>query len=61
MARISIRELQKISGVAIGALPGPTAAKSGEQTVGLLFPLKATDPDRLARGAGTCGTAGQGV
>ncbi|UWU72209.1 hypothetical protein [Bradyrhizobium sp. NC92] len=48
MAHISIRDLQKISGEAIGALPGPTAVKSGERTVGLLIPLKATDPERLA-------------
>jgi hypothetical protein len=29
-------------------LPGPTAVKSGDRTVGLLVPLKAADPDRLA-------------
>jgi hypothetical protein len=40
--------LQKISGETIGALPGPTPVKSGERTVGLLIPLKAADPDRLA-------------
>jgi len=48
MAHISIRDLQKISSEAIGALPGPTAIKSGNRTVGLLVPLKAADPDRLA-------------
>ena len=48
MAHISIRDLQKISGEAIGALPGPTAVKSGDRTVALLIPLKAADPDRLA-------------
>lgn len=48
MAHISIHDLQKISGEAIGALPGPTPVKSGARTVGLLIPLKATDPDRLA-------------
>lgn len=48
MAHISIRDLQKISGEAIGALPGPTPVKSGERTVGLLIPLKSADPDRLA-------------
>jgi hypothetical protein len=48
MAHISIRDLQKISGEAIGALPGPTPVKSGDRTVGLLIPLKAADPDRLA-------------
>jgi len=48
VTHISIRDLQKISGEAIGALPGPTPVKSGERTVGLLIPLKAADPDRLA-------------
>jgi hypothetical protein len=48
MGHISIRDLQKISGEAIGALPGPTAVKSGRRTVGLLVPLKSADPDRLA-------------
>jgi hypothetical protein len=48
MPHISIRDLQKISGEAIGALPGPTPVKSGDRTVGLLVPLKAADPDRLA-------------
>ncbi len=48
MSHISIRDLQKISGEAIGALPGPTPVKSGDRTVGLLVPLKAADPDRLA-------------
>jgi hypothetical protein len=48
MASIGIRELQKISGEAIGALEGPTAIKSGARTVGLLIPLRAADPDRLA-------------
>lgn len=48
MSHISIRDLQKISGEAIGALPGPTPVKSGERTVGLLIPLKSADPDRLA-------------
>ncbi len=48
MTHISIRDLQKISGEAIGALPGPTPVKSGGRTVGLLIPLKAADPERLA-------------
>ncbi len=48
MASIGIRDLQKISGEAIGALEGPTAIKSGARTVGLLIPLKSADPDRLA-------------
>jgi hypothetical protein len=48
MTSIGIRELQKISGEAIGNLGGPTAIKSGARTVGLLIPLKSADPDRLA-------------
>jgi hypothetical protein len=48
MTHMSIRDLQKISGETIGALPGPTPVKSGDRTVGLLVPLKAADPDRLA-------------
>lgn len=48
MAHISIRDLRKISGETIGSLPGPTAVKSGDRTVGLLIPLKAADPERLA-------------
>lgn len=48
MNYLSIRDLQKISGETIGSLPGPTAVKSGDKTVGLLVPLKAADPDRLA-------------
>ena len=47
MASIGIRELQKISGEAIGALEGPTAIKSGARTVGLLIPLKSANPARL--------------
>jgi hypothetical protein len=48
MTHISIRDLQKISGEAIGALPGPTPVKSGGRTVGLLIPLKTANPERLA-------------
>jgi hypothetical protein len=48
MTHISIRDLQKLSGEKIQALPGPTAVKSGNRTVGLLIPLKAADPHRLA-------------
>ena len=47
MGSIGIRDLQKISGEAIGALKGPTAIKSGARTVGLLIPLKSADTDRL--------------
>jgi hypothetical protein len=48
MSHISIRALQKISGETIEALPGPTAIKSGERTIGLLIPLKRPDPRGLA-------------
>jgi len=48
MSYLSIRDLQKISGETIGALPEPTPIKSGDRTVGLLVPLRAADPDRLA-------------
>ena len=48
MTYLSIRDLQKLSAETIGALPGPTPVKSGDRTVGLLLPLKAADPDRLA-------------
>ena len=47
MGHLSIRDLQKISGEAISALPGPTAVKSGGRTVGLLIPFKKADIDRL--------------
>lgn len=45
---IGIRDLQKISGETIQDLRGPTPIKSGGRTVGILVPLKAADPDRLA-------------
>ena len=48
MTHLSIRDLQKISSETIGTLAGPTPVKSGERTVGLLIPLKAADPERLA-------------
>lgn len=47
MAHISIRDLQKLSGEKIGALPGPTPVKSGERTVAILIPLKPPDPKRM--------------
>lgn len=48
MNHISIRDLRKISGEAIAALPGPMPVKSGDRMVGLLIPLKSADRDRLA-------------
>jgi hypothetical protein len=47
MGHLSIRDLQKISGEAISALPGATAIKSGDRTVGLLIPVRPSDPERL--------------
>jgi hypothetical protein len=48
MTYLSIRDLQRISSETIAALPGPTPVKSGNRTIGILVPLKAADPDRLA-------------
>ncbi len=48
MTHVSIRDLRKLSAEKIGALPGPTAVKSGDRTVGLLIPVKAADRERLA-------------
>lgn len=61
MTHISIRDLQKISADGIGRLPGPTPVKSGERTVGLLIPLKATDPKRLAAVLGRAERLGKGA
>ena len=48
MPYISIRDLQKISGEGITALPGPTPIKSGDKTVGILVPIKPVDLVGLA-------------
>jgi hypothetical protein len=47
MGYLSIRDLQKISSETISALPGMTAIKSGNRTVGFLTPLERADPERL--------------
>lgn len=47
MTHLSIRDLQKISGERISALPGPTAVKSGNRTVALLIPVKPVDHAKL--------------
>jgi hypothetical protein len=49
MGYLSIRDLQKISGEAISALPGATAIKSGDRTVALLVPLKRANMERLSK------------
>ena len=60
MTHLSIRDLQRISGETIAALPGPTPVKSGNRTIGLLVPLKAADPDRLAPVLARAETLGRG-
>lgn len=47
MTHIGIRELQKLSGETITALPGPTPIKSGDRTVAILIPLRPVNMDRL--------------
>jgi len=44
MAHVSIRDVQKISGETIGALPGPTPMKLGDLTT----PVRTANPDHLA-------------
>jgi hypothetical protein len=48
MTHISIRDLQKLSGETIGALPGPTPVKSGDRTVGAKGRDVAADDAALA-------------
>ncbi len=47
MNHIGIRELQKLSGETIQALPGPTPVKVGDRTVAILIPLKPVNMERL--------------
>jgi hypothetical protein len=47
MNHIGIRDLQKLSGETIQALPGPTPVKSGDRTVAILIPLKPVNMARL--------------
>lgn len=47
MGYLSIRDLQKISSGTIKALDGPTAIKSGAETIGILAPLKKPDLAKL--------------
>jgi len=47
MNHIGIRDLQKMSGETIAALPGPTPVKSGDRTVGILIPVKPVNMARL--------------
>ncbi|MBP6011637.1 MAG: hypothetical protein KBA31_05350 [Alphaproteobacteria bacterium] len=45
---ISIRDLQKMTAKRLEALDEPTPVKSGDRTLGAFFPLKKTDPKKLA-------------
>ena len=44
---ITMRELQRMSANVIRSLPGPTAIKSGSETVAILTPFKKPDPEAL--------------
>ena len=45
---VTMRELQKMSAATIKALPHAMPIKSGDETVGVLMPLKEPDPVRMA-------------
>ncbi len=47
MAAIDIRDLRKITGKAISALPGLTTIKADGRTIGFLTPVRRPDPERL--------------
>lgn len=44
---VTMRELQKMSAATIKALPHALPIKSGDETVGLLMPLRQPDPERM--------------
>jgi hypothetical protein len=46
---VTMRELQKMSAAAIKALPHAVPIKSGDETVGMLTPLKRPDPEQMKR------------
>ncbi len=46
---VTMRELQKMSAAAIKALPHAVPIKSGDETVGMLMPLKKPDPERMKK------------
>ena len=46
---VTMRELQKMSAATIKALPHAVPIKSGDETVGLLMPLKKPDPERMKK------------
>lgn len=43
---VTMRELQKMSAAAIKALPHTMPVKAGDETVGVLAPLRSYDPAR---------------
>lgn len=46
---VTMRELQKMSAATIKALPHAVPIKSGDETVGMLMPLRKPDPERMKR------------
>ncbi len=46
---VTMRELQKMSAATIKALPHAVPIKSGDETVGMLMPLKKPDPERMRK------------
>jgi hypothetical protein len=44
---VTMRELQKMSAATIRALPHAVPIKSGDETVGMLMPLKKPNPERM--------------
>ncbi|MBR2691749.1 MAG: hypothetical protein IKE42_28165 [Aquamicrobium sp.] len=44
---VTMRELQKMSAATIKALPHAVPIKSGDETVGMLMPLKKPNPERM--------------
>ena len=44
---VTMRELQKMSAATIKALPHAIPIKSGNETVGMLTPIKKPDPERM--------------
>jgi hypothetical protein len=46
---VTMRELQKMSAATIKALPHAIPIKSGDETVGMLMPLKKPDSERMKK------------
>lgn len=45
---VTMRELQKMSAATIRAMPHPVPVKNGDETVGVLAPLRAYDAQKWA-------------